>query len=283
MPCEKLHPLVCPRSLDLVCLERKCDVKLHTKKCKRPVRQPSDRGDAAKGKVKSAVSKPDREQEKDKAPAVSQPVWSNPGVVWPGPVANSAQWSQPGIVWPGQGVHAGQLHTGAGVLPGPVGGPPAPTGVPPVSGGAHPGWSGSGCYVQAAAPANQSGVWPGLNVGQPTGQAGAIGGQPGGSWPGQYVQPTAAPVWPGNNNHQIGNFNFQGNAAQGNQQYSSPGQFPSFQTRCTIPDPAVHQMLEAWAGNIQRELVKQTEILLSNKVKDMITHLGGQSGLRHSC
>ena len=42
-------------------------------------------------------------------------------------------------------------------------------------------------------------------------------------------------------------------------------------------------MLEVWAGNIQRELVKQTETILSNKMKDMITQLGGQSGPRHFC
>ena len=35
VPCEKLHPLVCPRSLDLKCLEKSCDVKLHTRKCQR--------------------------------------------------------------------------------------------------------------------------------------------------------------------------------------------------------------------------------------------------------
>ena len=35
VPCEKLHPLLCPRSLDLKCYEQSCDIKLHTSKCKR--------------------------------------------------------------------------------------------------------------------------------------------------------------------------------------------------------------------------------------------------------
>ena len=35
VPCDKLHPQVCPRSLDLRCLEVNCDLKLHVKKCVR--------------------------------------------------------------------------------------------------------------------------------------------------------------------------------------------------------------------------------------------------------
>ena len=35
VPCDKLHPQVCPRSLDLKCLEVNCDLKLHVKKCVR--------------------------------------------------------------------------------------------------------------------------------------------------------------------------------------------------------------------------------------------------------
>ena len=35
VPCDKLHPQVCPRSLDLTCLEVNCDLKLHVKKCVR--------------------------------------------------------------------------------------------------------------------------------------------------------------------------------------------------------------------------------------------------------
>ena len=43
VPCDKLHPQVCPRSLDLKCTERNCDVKLHIKKCVRREIQSRDR------------------------------------------------------------------------------------------------------------------------------------------------------------------------------------------------------------------------------------------------
>ena len=94
----------------------------------------------------------------------------------------------------------------------------------------------------------------------------------------------SGPVWPGGHTQPQGNFDFpnnlnlQASAVPGQHPSSFPNFVSSFQTRCTTPDPAVHQMLEVWAGNIQRELVKQTETILSNKMKDMITQLGGQSG-----
>ena len=62
---------------------------------------------------------------------------------------------------------------------------------------------------------------------------------------------------------------------------SSPVLPPNFQIGCTLPDPTVHQMLEAWAGQLQRELVKQTEHMVSNRVKDIMSHLWGQTN-RHS-
>ena len=39
--CSKLHPLVCPASLDLLCTKQGCDYKVHVSKCKRKTRQPS--------------------------------------------------------------------------------------------------------------------------------------------------------------------------------------------------------------------------------------------------
>ena len=55
---------------------------------------------------------------------------------------------------------------------------------------------------------------------------------------------------------------------------------------CTTPDPAVHQILEVWAGNMQKELERQSEIsrnMLADKVKEVCQFLGGQGVLRPSC
>ena len=43
VPCSKLHPHVCPRSLDLKCFVQNCDVKLHIKKCVRERRGAQNR------------------------------------------------------------------------------------------------------------------------------------------------------------------------------------------------------------------------------------------------
>ena len=57
--------------------------------------------------------------------------------------------------------------------------------------------------------------------------------------------------------------------------------------RCTTPSPAVHQLLEVWVGNMQKELMKQTEmtrIMLSDKVKEVCMYLEGQQRVtRPSC
>ena len=48
-----------------------------------------------------------------------------------------------------------------------------------------------------------------------------------------------------------------------------------------MSDPSVHQLLDAWAGHMQKELVKQTEItrnMLSDKMKDMFLHLSRDQG-----
>ena len=49
----------------------------------------------------------------------------------------------------------------------------------------------------------------------------------------------------------------------------------SFQKRCADQDPAVHQFMQMWVRDMQRDLAKQTEIMLSTRVKDIMTHLGG--------
>ena len=51
---------------------------------------------------------------------------------------------------------------------------------------------------------------------------------------------------------------------------------------CTTPDPAVHQILEVWAGNMQKELERQSEIsrnMLADKVKEVCQFLGDQGVL----
>ena len=39
--CNKLHPLVCPASLDLLCTNQSCSYNIHVNKCKRKARPPS--------------------------------------------------------------------------------------------------------------------------------------------------------------------------------------------------------------------------------------------------
>ena len=61
---------------------------------------------------------------------------------------------------------------------------------------------------------------------------------------------------------------------------------PNFQTRCAPQDPAVHQILEVWAGNMQKELERQAEFtrnMMSNKVKDLYMFLERQGAPRPSC
>ena len=35
-PCDKIHPTVCQQSLNLECLDRGCQARLHVQRCKRP-------------------------------------------------------------------------------------------------------------------------------------------------------------------------------------------------------------------------------------------------------
>ena len=276
---------MCPRSLDLLCLEKVCDVRLHTKKCKRGNRPPKASGNArSTGSSITRKQTTDSDSRQDKPSVAVQPDtvpvqgaqakppqgWANPGVVWPG--AHAAPWGQSQAMGTTQlGPMAGQHYPTSQMVAGGFQGPVS--GLPGVGG--HPGSLGG-----------YSAVWPsGYTYGAvPGGQLG---------WPGPHVQPPPSgftgPGWPGSHTQPPGNFNFtnnpnlQASAVHGQQQSSCPSFGSSFQTRCTNPDPAVHQMLEVWAGNIQRELVKQTETILSNKMRDMITHLGGQSGPRQFC
>ena len=187
VPCEKLHPLVCPRSLDLKCLEKNCDVKLHTK---------------------------------------------------------SAGQNQDG---------PGQIQD----LAGPSHGHPQHCGAQPhlrENGQLGNGVQGKNCCnsIFQASTAKQD-IDDQLQCGQAHVQRGCgHAGQHAAA--GTDARSTTTPLW-------------------------------SFQTGCTPPDPAVHQLLEVWAGNIQREMERQSEIqknMLASKVKEVCMFLGGQGAIRPS-
>ena len=165
IPCDKLHPLLCPRSLDLKCLEPVCDIKLHTRKCRRA--RPTQTGgkagriiisrsasnpapQAGQGVVSSQgrpVYQPTHHRQSHHDGHVVQPPAGHPGV-WsamtgvPQPQVNSqpgaAAWplqSQPVQVGPsgfaGQGWHScwqDPTASGGAALPAPPAGLPPPSG-----------------------------------------------------------------------------------------------------------------------------------------------------------
>ena len=47
--CEFLHPVLCVKSLDMECLDENCQAKLHTRKCKRPVKKRQERDGRREG------------------------------------------------------------------------------------------------------------------------------------------------------------------------------------------------------------------------------------------
>ena len=210
VPCEKLHPLVCPRSLDLKCLASNCDVKLHTRKCQRPSHTKGggggdNRHDRTRGgggsHIRGGVGV---QREGGRHTAHHQPR---------GPRMerdNSGGKGQTTVNWPHffagcQHGQCGQNHVPASSVP---------------TGGAAGIPAGGGPWLDSPCPGR------------------------------------------------------------------APIQQPSFQMRCTPPDPAVHQLLDAWAGTMQKELQKQTAItmnMLSDKVKEVVMHLGGQGVIRPSC
>ena len=95
-PCQFSHPPVCPKSLDLECLDWRCE-KLHTRKCKRPRKRverdnPRTRpGPAAGGRPptdrRRSTTRPDQPPRHDRGPwrgprpGGDIPVWTagNPG------------------------------------------------------------------------------------------------------------------------------------------------------------------------------------------------------------
>ena len=73
--CPKLHPIVCPASLDLVCNDQRCDFKIHTYKCNRKI--------PTSVKPKQTATKAGREQTQNKSQAGTSQrskVARNPGV-----------------------------------------------------------------------------------------------------------------------------------------------------------------------------------------------------------
>ena len=115
------------------------------------------------------------------------------------------------------------------------------------------------------------------------GQQAAGGPYANGTAPAQYGQ---APAQQGQVHQQSGVGGGQQAAGGPYANATAPAWNPSFQTRCTLPDPAVHQLLETWVGNMQKELERQSEInrnMLTNKVKEMCMFLEGQGVSRPSC
>ena len=90
-PCQFSHPPVCPKSLDLECLDWRCE-KLHTRKCKRPRKRverdnPRTRpGGSAPTDRRRSTTRPDQPPRHDRGPwrgprPGDVPVWTagNPG------------------------------------------------------------------------------------------------------------------------------------------------------------------------------------------------------------
>ena len=268
VPCDKLHPLVCPRSLDLKCLEKSCDVKLHTRKCQR------SKHSGVKGDQPSAGSR-DTTSGQGRRPTVSKPkptnndkgqdssdVQHNPGYSqaayqgWAGPTQGLPQ--QWGVQGQQQQGYSHRVQQGCGL-------------------------QGNNCYNNIFQACTSEQPLRNTALHDQYGQAnvhqgflGCVQGQ-------QHQQGGAAPGQP----HQQSGAALGQHAGAG--QSASPG-VPvwkqSFQMGCTTPDPAVHQILEVWAGNMQKELERQSEIsrnMLANKVKEVCQFLGGQGVLRPSC
>ena len=249
VPCDKLHPLLCPRSLDLKCFEKACDVKLHTRKCKRARPTQSDPNKSGKRAVKDAPSgsapKPAASQTSSQGGVPSQ--WQPPAVPYqyqagPPPAVPYQYQAGPPVQAPSQWY---------------------PPGVPPPIAGVTGGLS------------NQWIPPPGVQYVQPPGHPGNWHSLPG-TWP-VYGQPstTASAPWSAPT------------SGQGLPQTSGLGsmQSPNFQMGCAVTSPPVHQILEVWATNMAREMARQSEItrgMMFSSVKEMSQHLGGQGGLRPS-
>ena len=269
VPCDKLHPLLCPRSLDLKCFEKTCDVKLHTRKCKRARPTISDPAKTGNRAVKKApigtAPKPAASQTgpKEGVPSQSQPSAVHHHQQGGTPVQVPSQWYQPGVYQPLAGMPGGVSNQW---LP-----PPGPQHVqPPLPGGYQGGVHWGGVHPGQSPP---PGITP-LQVGQvpqPPGTWSAFG-QPTVPWtPVQYpgVLPAAA----------VGHV--PGSAPQ--TASVSSMQPPSFQLGCAVTSPAAHQLLDVWAANMAKEMARQTEItraMLVSSVKEMSQHLGGQGILR---
>ena len=259
VPCDKLHPLLCPRSLDLKCLEKSCDVKLHTSKCRRlrPA-QPDSRVSADRGPVHTQP--PLR---------VPQPQHVSRGTHHSvGPHVHD-QWQQP---------HVG-LQVPLGAAPSYQYQPPPP---PKWGLGLSPDQSGQpwGGLTQGAA-----GSWPAW-------WQSSAACQPAHSSPSTQTQPTVTqPTVISRQNLQATGVSSVENLPTVSPQANGPPVGaqplpPSFQLGCAVTSPTVHQILEVWATNMARELARQSDItrgLLVSSVKEMSQHLGSQGGLRPSC
>jgi hypothetical protein len=255
--CDKLHPLVCPRSLDLKCLEKSCDVKLHTRKCQRS----KHRG--VKGDQSSAGSR-------DTGGQGSKPVVTKPKH------PNNAQGQDKSSVQHNLGYSQAAYQGWAC----PIQGPPQQWGV---QGQQQQGYSQAaqqGCGVQGNTCYNN--VFQACTSEQSLRNS-VQHAQYGQAHVHQHQQSGAAPGQP---HQQVGAAPGQQAGVRQSASSGAPVWKQSFQMGCTTPDPAVHQLLEVWAGNMQKELERQSEIsrnMLADKVKEVCQFLGGQGVLRPSC
>ena len=247
-PCDKLHPLVCPRSLDLKCLERNCDVKLHTRKCVRskhgagPSAMPGGQGwSGVRGHRQHAGVTQWRPvghahsgvpvHEQQPAPQV---------YCQPQQLGSFGQAHQEVHHQPLRAGHHGHVQQGAAHI------------LPPPQNPWIQGKDGYNNVFQVRNPVQQE--YPAKH---PTGQQGWVHEH-------GHQHPSGVP------NQQTVGMAASTSNTMGN---------PHFQTRCTPPSPDVHQILEIWAGNIQREMERQSEMnkhMLQNKMKEMCLMLGGQ-------
>ena len=80
-PCDKIHPTVCQQSLDLECLDRGCQARLHVQRCKRPALPGREAG---RGRGTSPTRGPRQPSRQGADPVADRP--RQPGRQGAGPV-----------------------------------------------------------------------------------------------------------------------------------------------------------------------------------------------------
>ena len=104
--CEFLHPVLCVKSLDMECLDENCQAKLHTRKCKRPVKRRQERdgrrdGGGSRGREQNR-ERPRRDDRDRRSEGYRERLATGSGppahrTGWTGPGGGaSGQWSDGG-------------------------------------------------------------------------------------------------------------------------------------------------------------------------------------------